>query len=148
MKIKEKKPTIIKRGKATNSEMEARIKTVIQMKLQGYARPEILEYAKNTWGIETSTTDIVTTRATERMTEINNIDIKETIAAVMHNLWMQYREASKTKNGQLCLLIIKEIARIKGIDQMTINHVIEDRRELQNLSDEDLDRLIEDDDNN
>jgi hypothetical protein len=128
--------------KATEAEMQIRIKECVKLLLQGYSRPDIYEYGTEKWGIGRGPIDIAIARATERIKEANSASIQQNLAVISTNYWQLYREARASKQIGLAAQILAQIARIKGVEKHVITHVIEDQRELENASDEDLDTIL------
>ena len=52
-------------------------------------------------------------------------------------LWQQYRRAALDGKTSDCILALKEISKISGLDETTINHTVAPRR-LKDVSDEEL----------
>ena len=129
--------------KATKAETNNRIKKIISLQLEGYSRSDLLEFSSTNWGLERAQTDNLIKEATERLKEINQATIQDNIAIITANYWEQFRLAKANNNGQLCVTILKELSRIKGLDQTTVNHIIEDKRELETMTDAELDTLLE-----
>ncbi|WP_374028325.1 hypothetical protein ACES2J_08310 [Bdellovibrio bacteriovorus] len=132
-----------KRPKSTQAEADQRVKELIRLQLEGYCRPDLLEFIRTQWGLQRAQADNLIKLATERIKEINNVTIQDNMALIVSNYWEQFRKANKANNGQLCVTILEKIAKLKGLDQITVNHIVEDRRELENMSDEELDQLLE-----
>jgi hypothetical protein len=128
--------------KATKAEDDLRVKECLKLQLQGYTRPDIHEYASKKWNLSRGAIDTIVNKATERLKEVNKTSIEETLATVTSNYWQLYRDARK--QGQLATAksVLDQICRIKGIERYTITHVIEDQRELENATDEDLDSIL------
>jgi hypothetical protein len=131
-----------KRAKATDAEMLTRIKEVAQLQLDGYNRSEIIEYCNDKWGIQRASSDNLIALATARIKEINEQTVQETLAMICSNYWEQFRIAKAAKNGSLCVTILEKIAKLKGLEQYTVNHVVKDERDLETMSDEELDKIL------
>lgn len=88
-------------------------------------------------------TDEYIARANVVLSELNEIDRADNLKLIVNNYWEIYREAKESKDHWLMMATLKEIGRVKGLDQQTINHVVSDERKLSHLSDEELDQLLE-----
>lgn len=127
--------------KSTIAEMDNRISAVVELISNGYSRPEILQHAAKSWGLATRATDELIARARAEIIEINRETLIETISVLVRNFWKQYRKADQKDDVYGATMVLKEIARVKGLDYQTL--VVEDRRELKDLSDVELDKLLE-----
>ena len=58
------------------------------------------------------------------------------------NLWEAFRQAKAEKNLSEQHKILMSLAKLKGLDQHTVNHVIEDKRQFSDLSDAELYRML------
>lgn len=133
--------------KSTVIERETRIKVINQLQLKGYSRPDILEYANKTWGIATSTTDDLVRDATKRLREVNKVAIEDTLAVITANYWDQYRIAKEAKNGLLCVMVLRELSKLKGLDQQHIHLTVEKvDPELEKLTPDQITQMLEEDD--
>ena len=130
-------------NKASEAEMLIRVKEVAQLQLNGYSRPEIIEYINEKWGLQRAQADNLIAMATARIKEINSITVQETLAMISTNYWDIFRTAKAAGNSALCVTILEKIAKLKGLESYTVNHVISDSRELETMSDEELDKILE-----
>lgn len=126
--------------KATNAEMESRIAEIVELILNGHSRSEILEHCRKNWGVGRASADEYTARARAEILEINKDTVQDSLAVIVRNYWKQYRKADAKNDVYAATTVLKEIARVKGLDQQTI--VIEDKRDHADLSDEELERRI------
>jgi hypothetical protein len=109
-------------NKATNAEAEQRVKIIAQLLLDGYPRPEILEYCSEKMGLRRAQTDNMISRATKRIKAINEIEVDQLIANVTSNYWGLFREARKKKNVAVAAQILGQISKLKGIEKTRIEH--------------------------
>lgn len=128
-------------GKCSSSETEHRIKRICELKLEGFTRHHILQYAEQTWKIREDRTDQLIGKANQRIKELNTVGIQENMALVVSNLWDLYREARMQGDRKSALTALAQISKIKGLEQITINHNLEPS-ELMGLTNEDLDKLL------
>jgi hypothetical protein len=136
--------------KATKAEQELRIKEVVQLKMQGYSRSEIIEYARKKWGIDRAAIDNLRAIATQKIIEVNEETIVEDIAVITASYWQLYRNAYKNIQNDkssfalsLCVGILKEISKIKGLEDQVIPRSKTMKRKLEDLSDEAIEALYE-----
>ena len=131
-------------SKSTDAEVSRRIRFVQRLLLRGRTRSEILQVTTKKWGLEASMIDKYIARAKEFINEVNKIEMLDNMAMITRNYWENYREALKEKNRFLAVSILEKIAKLKGLSQETVNHIIEDRRDLETLTDEDLEKALTD----
>lgn len=126
--------------KCDKSETSQRVKTIVELKLEGRTRSYILEYAVKAWDISESRVDQLIAMATKQIKEINQASSEESVGVVISNLWTLYRACMSSDNISEANKILMNIAKIKGLDQITI--VLEDKREYQDLTDEELEAAL------
>jgi hypothetical protein len=79
----------------------------------------------------------------DRIKEINKVTLEENMALITNELWELVRTAKISGDGNLVAKGLAQLAKIKGLEELTINHVVKDKRELSDANDEDLDDFIE-----
>jgi len=72
--------------------------------------------------------------------EINKVTAEENLTLLTKNMWSLYRSCINSDNLSEANKVLMNIAKLRGLDQITL--VIEDKRELQGLSDEELEAAI------
>ncbi len=135
---KPKKPTI----KSTKAELDTRVTEVHSLILQGYTRTYILQYGSK-WAISDRQIDDYISMATVIIKESNLASVQDNMAIITHGLWDAYRQAKTASNIPEQHKILMSIAKLKGLEQHTVNHVIEDKRDLAGMSDADLDSMMD-----
>lgn len=128
----------------TNAAQSMRIKEITKLLVRGRRRPFILEFANKNWGIAERTTDELISKASADILDANKSSAPMNLAIVSSNQWDLYRRAIVKKDLFLARQILMDIAKIQGLGQEQI-HVIEDRRELADLPDDQLDKIISSD---
>lgn len=124
--------------KATDAEMEARIQIVGSLILNGFSRPEIIEHCRKTWGVGRAAADQYTARARAEIFDINQDDIQETIQIITRQFWRQYRKADEKNDIYAATTVLRELAKVKGLGQITLNLNKSDGDPLPDVSAEDL----------
>lgn len=130
--------------KCDKSETNQRVTEIVGLKTQGYTRHYILQYATNKWKISEARVDQLIGMATVQLKELNALTVQDNMAIITHGLWDAYRQAKTASNITEQHKILMSIAKLKGLEQHTINHVIEDKRDLAGMTDEELDKLMSD----
>lgn len=131
-----------KKPKATQAEVNQRVKEIADQLLAGFTRSHILQYASN-WGVSDRQVDEYIAQATAQIKEINSTTIQDNLALISSNQWDLYRKAIKENNLAVARQVLMDLAKLRGLDQMIVNHIIEDKREHADLSDADLDKALE-----
>lgn len=141
MSDKPQKPTQTAK-KSTKAQLDQRVSEVQALLLQGYTRSYLLQYASK-WGISERQLQDYIAKATINIKEINQVSLQDNMALIASNLWDLFRKAREDKDLSEQHKILMSIAKLKGLDQHAITHIIEDKRELAEMSDEDLDMALE-----
>lgn len=137
---KEKK---IPSPKPTNAEFEERVNVVLELLMEGRPRSYIQQYAAKEWGVSERPIDNLIAKAKDTLKEINAATRIESQELVLSNFWDLYREAKKKKDPYLALSILKEIARVKGLNEQHVLHTIDDKRDLINITDSEMESALE-----
>lgn len=128
-------------------ELSQRVGEVVQLKLDGFTRTHIQEYGQAKWGVVTSTVDNYIALANDRLEEINEANIQQHLSTISTNLWDLYRKAAKLNLISEQHKILMSIAKLRGLDQITVKHIVDDKRDHATMSDDELDQIISDSQN-
>lgn len=131
------KPVAEKPYKSTKAEVDQRVTEITSLLLDGYTRSYILKYGQK-WKVSDNMIDQYTMRAWEQIKEINLRTAQENLSMVTTQLLNLLREARRQGNISEQRQIIMSIAKLRGLEQININHVIEDKREFEDMSEEAL----------
>lgn len=134
-----------KSNKSTKAEINQRVSEVADLLMDGYTRSYIQQYGSK-WAVNERQVDEYIAQATAQIKEINSTTLQDNLALICSNLWDVFRKAKKAGDLSEQHKILNSIAKIRGLEKYTVNHVIEDKRELADMSDEDLDKLLNGDD--
>ena len=127
-------------AKASNAEVELRIHEVKNLLSDGSTRADILRHTAKKWGVSPRQTDEYIRTAKEELRELNSANFKDKLSQITSCLWKLYKKAEDTPAVQH--QIIMSIAKMQGLDQQIINHVIEDKRELADVPTEELEAVL------
>ena len=127
--------------KSTNAEVSQRVGEIQQLMLQGYTRSHILQFGSK-WKVSDRQIDDYMNQSKTALKEVNQATLQDNMAIIVSGLWSLFRAANSDANIPEQHKILMSIAKLKGLEQHTINHIIEDRRDLQDLSDADLDAIL------
>lgn len=133
--------TAKKQTKSTQAELNQRVSEIQALLLQGYTRFYIVQYASK-WAVSDRQVDDYIHKATVNLKEINSITLESNMALIASNLWDLFRKARTDNDLSEQHKILMSIAKLKGLDQHAIHHIIEDKRELAEMSDEDLETAL------
>lgn len=143
--------------KSTVAEIDNRVSEVMALLLSGTTRSGIVRHGSK-WGVSSRQIDDYIAAATKEIKEVNSLTLQENQGIILSNLWALFKQCSGTfleADEKLGLQakyippdtaeqhkILMSIAKLKGLDQMTVNHIIEDKRELAEMTDEELEAII------
>lgn len=127
--------------KSTKAQVNQRVSEVQALLLQGLTRSYILRYASK-WKVSDRQVDDYIRMATEMIKEVNTATLQDNMGVITANLWGLFRTARTANNVAEAHKILVSIAKLKGLDQSIVNHIIEDKRELADMSDQELDTIL------
>lgn len=134
---------IPEKKKATAAETEARVEIVINHIMMGRGRPWIVRYAAKEWGLASRSVDDLLAKARAEMRESNLSTREESMEQILSNYWLLYRQAMHKKDPYLALSILKEVAKVKGLNQEHVVHTIDDKRDMVDVPNSDLEGALE-----
>lgn len=126
---------------STKAELSQRLTEVQSLILQGYTRHAILQYGSK-WNLSDRQIDDYTAKATALIKEINKASIQDNLAIITTNQFQLLIQAKKDGNLAVARQLLMDLAKLKGLEQTYINHTISDVRDLENVSNEELDSLL------
>lgn len=120
-----------------------RVREILDLILIGTTRTEILRYCTNrSWGVQPRQIDIYIAQAKAEISEINKVTATETLEMIVRNLWSLYKRSIDKDDIANARGILIEIAKMKGLAQETVTHIIHRPKEdLVQLDDEAFDAL-------
>lgn len=127
--------------KSTKAQLNQRVSEVQALLLQGFTRSYIIQYGSK-WKITDRQVDDYIKMATEMIKEVNTATLQDNMGVITANLWDLFRTARTANNVAEAHKILVSIAKLKGLDQSVVNHIIEDKRELADMSDQELDSIL------
>lgn len=128
--------------KSTQADYNQRVSEVQALLLEGRTRSYICNVITTRYKVGDSMVDKYIGEANKIIKEINSITLQENLSLITSNLWNLYRSAISTGNLSEANKILMNIAKLRGLNENTINLIVEDKREHQDLSDADLDKLL------
>lgn len=131
--------------KSTQAEYNQRVAEVQALLLEGRTRAFIIQYGAK-WKVVDRQVDDYISEANFIIKEINNVTLQENLSLITTNLWNLYRSSLSSGNISEANKILMNIAKLRGLNENTINLTLQDKREHQDLSDEALDKLLNGDD--
>ena len=109
--------------KATLAEMSERISTLVELMLKGHTRGQIVHYCTQNYKVKERQALIMMAKATARIKEINHKDAETVFSTILMNYWKIFRKATDKNDLHLCMQVLEKISKLKGLDQITVNHV-------------------------
>lgn len=127
--------------KSTDAEVSARVTTVTGYLMDGYTKSDIIRFTSS-WSVSSRQIETYIAQATAAIKEVNQLTLQENQGMILRNLWQLFKDARIAEDRPEQHKVLMSIAKLKGLDQMTVNHFIEDKRELAEMSDEELEAII------
>jgi hypothetical protein len=128
-------------AKATDVEVERRVSEVRDLLLRGKQRYEIVQYCAK-YNLSLRAIDTYIKTATDQVKEHNKATFQENMAVITGALWRLHDECLMTGDKSEQRAILMSLAKLKGLDQQTINHVIEDKRDLEGEDPDELEAVV------
>lgn len=126
--------------KATNAEIIQRLSEIKSLLLQGQTRSTILRYAQK-WNLVDNQIDRYISEATKEIQEIVQQETTTDISILIANLW-DIVNTNKATNPQVARQALMDIAKLRGMDQTTVNHTFKRNDDLAKLSEDDFDKIM------
>jgi hypothetical protein len=131
----------IKMAKATDAEIEDRLKAVTQLVLQAISHQEIVDYCRRNFGVERAQTCIYLKRVKERMIEANKKTTEELLAEANSRYDDIYKKEYGNDNWAGCRETLKCKDKINGLQVNRIRFT--DETEIDEKSiDERIEKLL------
>lgn len=135
--------------KSTKSQVDKRVKEIQALLLEGHTRSYILQHPSiKKWNIVERSIDDYIAKAWASIKEINQLSAQDHMSTITSQLWAVFRRAVESGNLSEQRQTLTAIAKLRGLDETTVNHVIEDQRPLRHMTDAELDAILEQDVNN
>lgn len=122
-----------KSPKATHVEMEQRINYCLELILEAHRPSEILRIIAERYKISYRSCEEVWARAKHRMIENNRQTLEESAAEISAHYWDIINQTKKVKEFNTSIAALKEVSKLKGLDQVTVNHVVHNNKELEEI---------------
>ncbi len=129
-----------KDNRSTDASMEERITIVQDLLLCGLTRSEILKEC-STWKLSERQMDTYISKATATIKEINAVERDDNMAAITTNLWRLFRKNRDFGDLDKAEKNLMNIAKLKGLEETTINHIVKERPLLE-IPDEELEAIL------
>ena len=117
-------------NKSTKAEVNQRVSEIKNLLTQGYTRSHIIQYGSK-WSVSDRQIDDYISMATIQIKEHNAYTYQENVTIVTDALWDVYRASRAANDRKAALTALSQIAKIKGLEQHTVNHVITDDRDWE-----------------
>ncbi len=127
--------------KSTGALVAERVKEVQGWILFGRPRHQIVTMGVKQWQLSDRQIDTYIAKATEQIREVNAHNLEESLSVVLANFWLIYRRSMNAGDLDLAMRTMEKIAKFKGLEKHTL--VIKDEREFEDLTDEELDKMLE-----
>lgn len=126
---------------STHMQTDLRVVEVRDFILLGHTRTEILRLTSK-WRVSERMIDHYIATARKEIQEVNNLTLEENLSQIVNSLWILFRAEIAKSDTKAARLVLMDIAKVRGLDQQTINHIVEDKRDLANLSEDELESIL------
>lgn len=130
-----------KAQKPTFAEREQRLKIVHKMLLDGKSRPDIMEYCSKNYNLKRAATDNLIQECTHEIEQDFKAVKGGRIAGLFNKLSDVYGRSLEMDNLAVARQVIMDEAKLLGADNHAKTHIIDDKRELSETNDDDLETL-------
>lgn len=127
--------------KSTDAEFDLRVTQVQDLLLKGFTRSQVIREC-STWKVGDRQIENYIMEARNLIREQNAVERDDNMATITANYWELFRFAKATGDTQEAHKLLNSIAKLKGLDEQTINHVMKTHDPLA-LSDEELEDALE-----
>lgn len=118
-----------------------RVRQIKEWILLGYIRSEILQYA-STWKLSDRMVDDYISKAREEIREVNKLETKDMLDELIASQKVLYRAAIAMKDLKTARQLLMDMAKLRGLDQTTVNVNVQRDEDLMKMSDEQLDSIL------
>lgn len=122
-----------KAPKANDAEMEVRINHCLELILEAHRTSEILRIIAERYKISYRSSEEILARAKHRMIENNKQTVEEAAAEISAHYWDIINQTKRVKEFNTSIAALKEVSKLKGLDQVTVNHVVHNTKELEEI---------------
>lgn len=136
------KEVVNKQAKSTKAEVYKRIGEVQSLLLEGFTRSHILQYGSK-WQLSERMIDEYIAQANANIKEVSRAGLENDLAIIVSAMWEAFRRAKIQNNVGEQRQTLMAIAKLKGLDETKVTHVIDDKRELAEMSNEELNSILE-----
>ncbi len=140
-KLPKTKAVVEKQARSNKAQLNQRVSEVQALLLEGYTRSYVVQFGSK-WKVSDRQIDDYIKMATINIKEVSMAGLKDDLAIIVSAMWDTFRKAKAANNIGEMRQSLLALAKLKGYDESTVNHVIEDKRELQDMSNEDLDAIL------
>lgn len=119
----------------------ARIKEVKEWLLLGYTRSEVLQLSSK-FKVSDRMVDEYIKQARDQIREVNQFETKDMLDELVASQRVLYRAAIATKDLKLARQLLMDMAKLRGLDQTTVNVNVQRDEDLMKMSDEQLDSIL------
>ena len=131
-----------KTTKSTNAEIIQRLSEIKDLLLSGQTRSDIQRYATNqNWGVGPDQVDKYMSQATKEIQEVAQADATTDISVLIRNLWDLVNK-NKSTNPNVARQALMDIAKLRGMDQTTVNHTFKRDEKLASLSEDEFEKAM------
>jgi len=135
-----------KAPRANIAEQQKRIIEVIEMISKGTMGTRLLQTVASRYGVSERTAYDLIAYAKERLVEDSKETVDQARQTILANYWDIIEDTKKAKEYSTTVSALKEVSKLKGLDQQIINHNVTISKELEEIPDAFIDAELVDKD--
>ncbi len=117
----------------SDAEILKRTTEVLEMIMEGHKGPVLLQLIAERYDVGERTAHDMVSRAKQLMIENNRQTIEESAAEISAHYWDIINQTKRVKEFNTSIAALKEVSKLKGLDQVTVNHVVHNTKELEEI---------------
>ncbi len=121
--------------KATNVEMEQRVHYVLELILEAKRPSDILRIVAERYKVSHRSAEELWARAKRKMIENNRQTVEEAAAEISAHYQDIIGQTKAAKEFNTSISALKELGKIKGLDQSVVHHIHTQQKELEEIPD-------------
>lgn len=119
--------------RATLAEISERISFIIKEAMRGQAKSDIMQAIAKKYEISERMCNEMYSRAMKQIVEDNRQSTAESAGILIRKFWEIAEEAKSVGEYAPAISSLKEVSRLKGLDQQIVNHIHHEAKEAQEV---------------
>lgn len=129
-------------GRTTSAGVEKRVGEVQRLLLDGNTRHAVLQIATERWSLGERQIDEYISKAWANIRETNKIELDDHKAVIVAQLWQSLHNSRGMGEEGNAIKALGQLSKILGLEKITMNHVLGEKRELESATDDDIEAIF------